>query len=82
MLNNRLALAQRYGRIAAAKSSRNMAIVKRLSTHRICAMSEDALLEFVKAARFMCKMKDPPETFKVQLNEAQEEWKRGRPKGR
>jgi hypothetical protein len=43
-------------------------------------MSDDALVEFGKAAAFMCHDKIPREVFLTQLKEAREEWRRRHPK--
>ena len=47
---------------------------------RLRRMSDEELLRFGKAARFMCSDKSPRQVFVVQLEEARAEWKRRHPK--
>ena len=48
---------------------------------RLRKMTDEELLRFGKAARFMCRDKSPREVFVVQLKEARAEWRRRNPKG-
>jgi hypothetical protein len=43
---------------------------------RLRKMSDEDLLRFGKAARFMCSDKSPRQAFVVQLEEARAEWLR------
>ena len=43
---------------------------------RLRKMTDEQLLRFGKAARFMCRDKSPREVFVIQLNEARAEWRR------
>jgi hypothetical protein len=43
-------------------------------------MSDEDLLRFGKAARFMCSDKSPWQAFAIQLEEARAEWRRRHPK--
>ena len=45
---------------------------------RLRKMTDEDLLRFVKAARFMCRDKSPRQAFVVQLEEARAEWRRRR----
>ena len=47
---------------------------------RLAKMKDEQLLQFGKAARFMCRDKSPREVFVIQLNEARAEWRRRNPK--
>jgi hypothetical protein len=47
---------------------------------RLRKMSEDDLVRFGKAARFMCRDKEPRQMFVIQLEEARAEWRRRHPK--
>jgi hypothetical protein len=47
---------------------------------RLRKMTDEDLLRFGKAARFMCRDKSPREVFLVQLEEARAEWRRRHPK--
>ena len=46
---------------------------------RLRKMSDEDLLQFGKAARFMCRDKSPRQVFVIQLEEARAEWRRRRP---
>jgi len=43
---------------------------------RLRKMPDDELVRFGKAARFLCRNRDCPDTFKRQLEEAKAEWRR------
>ena len=47
---------------------------------RLRKMSDDELMRFGKAARFLCRDPRCPEVFKRQLEEAKTEWRRRHPK--
>ena len=47
---------------------------------RLRKMTDDDLLRFGKAARFMCCDKVPRQVFVTQLDEARAEWRRRHPK--
>jgi hypothetical protein len=47
---------------------------------RLRKMTDDDLLRFGKAARFMCRDKSPRQVFVIQLEEARAEWRRRHPK--
>ena len=47
---------------------------------RLRKMSDEDLLRFGKAARFMCRDKSPREVFVIQLEEARSEWRQRYPK--
>jgi hypothetical protein len=42
-------------------------------------MTDEDLLRFGKAARFMCRDKSPRQVFVIQLAEARAEWRRRHP---
>jgi hypothetical protein len=48
--------------------------------HRLKKMSESELLRFGQAAKFVCRDRNPPEAFLIQLREARAEWRRRHPK--
>ena len=43
---------------------------------RLRKMTDEQLIQFGKAARFMCRDKSPREVFVIQVNEARAEWRR------
>lgn len=47
---------------------------------RLGKMSDEELVRFGKAARFMCRDKEPRRVFVIQLEEARAEWRRRYPK--
>jgi hypothetical protein len=47
---------------------------------RLRKMTDEDLLRFGKAARFMCRDKSPGQAFVIQLEEARSEWRRRHPK--
>jgi hypothetical protein len=47
---------------------------------RLRKMTDDDLLRFGKAARFMCRDKVPRQVFLIQLDEARAKWRRRHPK--
>jgi hypothetical protein len=47
---------------------------------RLGKMTDEDLLLFGKAARFMCRDKSPWQVFVIQLEEARSEWRRRHPK--
>ena len=47
---------------------------------RLRKMTDQDLLRFGKAARFMCRDKSPRQVFVIQLEEARAEWRRRHPK--
>jgi hypothetical protein len=48
---------------------------------RLRKMTDEQLLQFGKAARFMCRDKSPRQAFVIQLEEARAEWPRRHPAG-
>jgi len=46
---------------------------------RLRKMTEEQLVQFGKAARFMCRDKSPRQVFVIQLEEARAEWRRRHP---
>jgi hypothetical protein len=49
---------------------------------RLRKMTDEDLVRFGKAARFMCGDKSPRQAFVIQLEEAGAEWRRRHPKPR
>ena len=47
---------------------------------RLRKMTDDDLLHFGKAARFMCRDKSPRQVFVIQAEEARAEWRGRHPK--
>jgi hypothetical protein len=47
---------------------------------RLRKTTDEDLLRFGKAARFMCRDKVPLQVFVIQLDEARAEWRRRHPK--
>lgn len=46
---------------------------------RLSRMSDEELVRFGRAARFLCRDPRCPDTFKFQLEEAKAEWRRRHP---
>ena len=47
---------------------------------RLRKMPDTELLRFGQSAKFLCRDKNPRDVFRLQLNEAREEWRRRHPK--